>query len=321
MTGFAGFDIGGTNARVRLYDADWEPIAEKRQLTRGGAPETIVETMREMLLAVCEDAKIAPDTLSSVGVGLAAQLDPSGQLVLNAPNLGWRDVDFGALLHEALHHEFGRQKTRIVNDLNAILWGEHGAGAVQGAENVLAVYVGTGVGGAILGDGALYRGASGIAGEIGHSKVSPGGRLCGCGQRGCVEAYAGGVHLEQRAVEIAKNNDLDEVLCSGDGPLADLKVVDRLAADGQPEFDKTWQIATDYLAIVIANACTLLNPSTLLLGGGVLDNLDDFRTRLLTKIPSLVLEAARKDLEICSPELGDDAGVLGAARLAAEFGS
>lgn len=320
MTGYAGFDIGGTNARVQLYGAAWEPIAERRQITRGRKPSEIVATMHELLLAACQDAEISPQTLSSVGVGIAAQLDVSGQVVLNAPNLGWRNIDFGALLRKKFKADIGDHQALIVNDLNAILWGEHSAGAVQDAQNVLAVYVGTGIGGAVLGDGALFLGAGGNAGEIGHSKVSPGGRLCGCGERGCVEAYAGGVHLEQRAVEIAKCNDLNEVLRSGDGPLADLKVADRLAADGQPEFDKTWQIATDYLAVVIANACTLLNPSVLLLGGGVLENLDDFRARLVAKVPALVLETARKDLTIRFSELGDDAGVLGAARLAAENG-
>jgi len=320
MTRFAGFDIGGTNARVRLYDADWTPIAERRQGTRGAQPDAIADTIREMLLAACEDAQISPKSLSSVGVGVAAQLDPTGQIVLNAPNLGWRNVEFGALLRAALYPDCGEHQTRIVNDLNAILWGEHCAGAVQTAKNVLAVYVGTGVGGALLCEGTLFQGASGIAGEIGHSKVVPGGRLCGCGERGCVEAYAGGVHLEQLAVEIATRHALDEILRPGDGPVADLKAADRLAAEGQPEFDKLWQRATDYLALVIANACTLLNPSVLLLGGGVLENLNDFRARLLGKVPALVLEAARHELTICSPKLGDDAGVLGAARLAAEFG-
>ncbi|AWV91125.1 ROK family protein [Bradymonas sediminis] len=320
MKGFAGFDIGGTNARVRLYGKDWRPIAEQRRLTRGAAPEAVVETMCEMLLSACKEAGIAPGTLASVGVGIAAQLDRSGQTVLNAPNLGWRNVPFGAMLREALQGDLGAPKTRMVNDLNAILWGEHSAGAVRDAKNVLAVYVGTGVGGAILTDGRLFFGAGGNAGEIGHSKVSPGGLLCGCGERGCVEAYAGGLHLEQRAVEIATYNCLEDVLREGDGPLADLEAADQLAASGEPHFDKSWQIATDYLAVVIANACTLLNPSVLLLGGGVLDNLADFRARLLGKIPALVLETARDDLEIRSPELGDDAGVLGAARLAAEFG-
>lgn len=319
MTKFAGFDIGGTNARVRLYDTDWTPIAERRQGTRGAGPDQIAQTIREMLLAACQDAQISPEALASVGVGIAAQLDPTGQIVLNAPNLGWRNVAFGRLLHEALYQDCGEHQTRIVNDLNAILWGEHCAGAVQDATNVLAVYVGTGVGGALLCQGTLLRGASGLAGEIGHAKVVPGGRLCGCGERGCVEAYAGGVHLEQLVVEIASRQGLDEILRPGSGPTADLKAADRLAADGQLEFDKLWQRTTDYLALTVANACTLLNPSVLLLGGGVLENLDDLRARLLAKLPALVLEAARNELTICAPKLGDDAGVLGAARLAAEF--
>lgn len=318
MSNFAGFDIGGTNARVCLYDSSWQMLAELRQGVRGSAPEEMAQVMGAMLRQVCDAAKIPPRAITSVGVGLAAQLAPGGQVVLNAPNLGWRDVPFARLLGEEFRPDIGASHVLIVNDLNAILWGEHCAGAVRGVADVLAVYVGTGVGGAILCDGQLFRSAGGKAGEIGHSKVVPGGRLCGCGEYGCVEAYAGGLNLEQMAAEIARQQGIDAVLAVDAQVLADLKVADTMAAQGHPEFDALWQRATDYLALIMANACTLLNPSVLLLGGGVLMNLDNFRARVLTKVPPLVLQAAREDLEIRFPQLHNDAGVLGAARLAAQ---
>jgi glucokinase len=317
MTRFAGFDIGGTNARLSLFDDSWQTLVELRRRVRGCQPQAMSATVRDMLLDACGDAGVDPRELYSVGVGIAGQLDPAGQIVLNAPNLGWRDVHFADLITDALEPDIGRHHTRIVNDLNAILWGEHCAGAVRDVKNVLAVYVGTGVGGAILAAGRLYTSAGGKAGELGHSKVVPGGRLCGCGERGCVEAYAGGVHLEQLAAEIAERHGIDEVLCPDQDITADLHAADRLAAAGHADFDELWDRATDYLALIMANACTLLNPSVLLLGGGVLGNLENFRGRLLTKVPPLVLKSARDDLEIRFPELADDAGVLGAAQLAA----
>jgi glucokinase len=318
MATYAGFDIGGTNARLSLFDESWQVIAETRHTVRdASAPDELVETMHRMLEEAGEEASVDPSELASIGVGVAAQLDATGTEVINAPNLGWRNVQFGDLISETIEADFGDLDILIVNDLNALLWGEHCDGAVTDAENVLAVYVGTGVGGAILTEGNLVTGAGGKAGEIGHSKVVPGGRLCGCGERGCVEAYTGGVHLENLAAEIAERHGFDEVLRPGEAITADLKEADRLAADGHPEFDELWERATDYLAVVLANACTLLNPAVLLLGGGVLDNLEDFRGRVLTKTPPLVLEACRDDLALRFPSLGDDAGVLGAAKLAA----
>ncbi|MFP4597112.1 MAG: ROK family protein [Persicimonas sp.] len=318
MTYYAGFDIGGTNARLSLFDDDWQVLGESRRGVRGaGEPGKVAETMREMLADLCEHHGVVRGELDALGVGIAGQLDAAGQVVINAPNLGWRDVDFADLLADTLESDFGALNIHIANDLNALLWGEHAAGAVSDVDNALAVYVGTGIGGAILIDGGLVTGSGGKAGEIGHSKVVPGGRLCGCGERGCVEAYAGGVHLEKMAAEIAERDSLDEVLRPGEEIQADLKVADRLAADGREAFDELWEMSTDYLAVVLANACTLLNPAVLLLGGGILENLEDFRGRVLTKTTPLVLEAARRDLEIRFPELGDDAGVLGAAELAA----
>ena len=317
MPYFAGFDIGGTNARLSLFDDSWQILAETRHSVRdASSPERVGQTMHRMLEEAGDDAGVDPSDLASVGVGVAGQLDRTGSLVINAPNLGWRDIRFADMLHDQLEADFGELDILIVNDLSALLWGEYCKGAVRDAEDILAVYVGTGVGGAILAEGQLITGAGGKGGEIGHAKVVPGGRLCGCGERGCVEAYAGGVHLEKLAVEIAERERIDAVLRPGESITADLAEADRLAAGGHAAFDELWQMATDYLALTMANACTVLNPAVLLLGGGVLDNLDDFRGRVLSKVPPLVLEAARNDLEIRFPALGDDAGVFGAAKLA-----
>ena len=170
------------------------------------------------------------------------------------------------------------------------------------ASDVLAVYVGTGVGGALVCNGRLIVGGGGKAGEVGHSKVVVGGRPCGCGGFGCVEAYAGGVHLEQMIAHAVPEYGND--LARADAAWAD-----------EDHIHEIWQRATDYLSIVIANACTLLNPSVLLLGGGVLENLPNYRAELLRKISPLIVEPARDELQIRFGEL-DEAGVLGAALLA-----
>ncbi|MGM0559214.1 MAG: ROK family protein [Myxococcota bacterium] len=307
MTRVAGFDIGGTHARLVVYDDDWEALARERRRTRDILePEELAELMRDMLDAVGDEP------IDAIGVGMAAQLEADGRVIANAPNFGWTDVAFAETLADALDDAAGAAPSiHIVNDLSALLWGEFHAGAARGHRHTLAVYIGTGVGGAILADGELVDGAGGKGGEIGHVKVAPGGRLCGCGQRGCVEAYAGGAHLERQVLDVATELGLDE-LRGGD---VDLSEAEELLED-VPELEDIWERATDYLAVSLANAITLLNPGALLIGGGVFENLDDFARRVLTKTTPLISASARDDLEIITPELGDDAGVLGAALLA-----
>lgn len=293
----AGFDIGGTNARLALFDDDWNQVDATRERIRGRTqPQEVVETLAKML-----DGR----DVSSVGVGIAAQLGRSGEVVENSPNLGWRDVAFAKQLRKRL----AGPEVRVVNDLSAIVWGEFTAGAITGVEDVLAVYVGTGVGGAIISGGELVEGTGGKAGEIGHVKVAVGGRRCGCGQRGCVEAYAGGVHLESQVREIAPQFASDIGI--------DLKAADE-AAQAEGELAEMWERVTDYLAISIANAVTLTNPRVLLLGGGILTNLEHFWNLTHRKLTPLVLEVSRDELEIRFGTLGEHAGVLGAAALATD---
>lgn len=314
-----GFDIGGTNARGSLFDADWHEVAVVRERVRDrSSPSEIAALVASILDELTDEAGGAP--IEGIGIGLAGQLSPDRRSVRNAPNLGWRDEPFADRVEDEIADEIGEPTVLLVNDLNGLLWGEYTAGAIaEGVEDALVVYVGTGVGGAILSGGELVVGTGGVAGEIGHSKVEPGGRLCGCGERGCVEAYAGGIHLERRVGRIAEEEGLDEVFADPDGGDVDLTAADALA-DEHSAIGEVWREATDYLAMVTANACTLLNPAVLLVGGGVVENCLQFRQLYLTKTTPLILEVAREPLEIRSPQLGDDGGMLGAARLASRAG-
>lgn len=286
---------------MRVFDDAFEQVVyESRRRIRGAtAPAQIVATIVEML---GEGPEVA-----DVGIGFAGLLSADGRMVHNSPNLHWRDVDFGALLDEAAPaHQFA-----IANDLNAMLWGEHMRGACQDTDNALAVYVGTGIGGALMVDGALLPGAGGKAGEIGHTKVIVNGRSCGCGGHGCIEAYAGGKQLERMTAEVRPD------LRDDDG-IVDLHAADELTT-GDEELAAIWMRATDLLARVIANACTLLNPGVLLLGGGIIENLPNYKAELLLKITPLIVDPARDDLEIRFGVL-EEAAVLGAAMLARSDG-
>jgi glucokinase len=188
---YAGFDVGGTNARLEVFDQSYQTVFSERRPVRDVlTPKAMAKRLAEMLI----DSGIDGNRLKSIGLGLAGQMSADGQMVFNSPNLGWRNIAFGALLAEELRG-FSSAKVAVANDLNALLWGEFMHGAAKGTTDALAVFVGTGVGGAIIANGGLVHGAGGKAGEIGHMKVAFGGRLCGCGEFGCLEASPGAFTL------------------------------------------------------------------------------------------------------------------------------
>ncbi len=300
---YAGFDVGGTNARLEVFDKSYKTVFSERRPVRDAlTPQAMAKRLSEMLM----DSGIDGNRLKSIGLGIAGQMSADGQMVFNSPNLGWRNIAFGALLAEELRG-FSSAKVAVANDLNALLWGEYMLGAARGTTDALAVFVGTGVGGAIIANGGLVHGAGGKAGEIGHMKVAFGGRLCGCGEFGCLEAYAGGIHLERRLVELSR--DLEAA-----------KGMDLAAADAAifevSELRTVWEEVTTFLGATIANAVTMLNPEVVVLGGGVLENLPNFRDMTLRKTTPLILSACRDDVRFEMSALKDRAGVLGAAMLA-----
>lgn len=298
---YVGFDVGGTNLRVGIYDQQWQLITQTKKQLRGvDQPTQVVEQMLQCL----EDR-----TMDALGVGFAGQLDVTGRVVKNAPNYQWRDVPFAQMLEDA-----SGVPVRLVNDLNALLWGEFVDGAATNTTDALAVYVGTGVGGAIICGGRLIEGARGVAGELGHVKVQIDGRACGCGEFGCLEAYTGGVHLERQVAQLAVGQPWQAQVIGKNGLVADLASADRLSETIEP-LNALWQTASSMLATSVANACTLLNPEVLVLGGGVLSNCARYQQLFLEQLHPRILAVARDGMRVVFGQR-EDAGMLGAAHLA-----
>ncbi|MEZ4461569.1 MAG: ROK family protein [bacterium] len=295
---FVGVDIGGTNIRLAVFDESFATVVSVRRNVRDvTAPQDLADRLVEMLA----DTGVPPGSVRSIGLGLAGQMSRDGKIIYNSPNLGWRDVRFAEVLGDALEGVTSAP-IAVANDLNALLWGEYQAGAARGVANCMAMFVGTGVGGAMICDGELVNGAGGKAGELGHVKVARDGRLCGCGEFGCLEAYAGGIHLERQVAEIlGGGKDLAEV---------DASVYET------PAIRELWETVTGHLSLAMANAVTLLNPEVVVLGGGIFENLPNFRDMTLRKTTPLILSACRDDVRFEMARLGDQAGMLGAALLA-----
>ena len=183
-----GVDLGGTHVRAAVIDREsGAVISSVRDTHPDKSPEAIVGSIARVTAAATRKADVAGRL--PCGIAVAAQL--RGDVVAVAPNLGWREVPPGLLLAERLG------PVALVNDLKAAAWGEFSVGAGRGQSDTFTCFVGSGIGSAAISAGRLALGAHGVAGEIGHLKVQfEGGRRCGCGELGCLEAYAGGVNLE-----------------------------------------------------------------------------------------------------------------------------
>jgi glucokinase len=186
---------------------------------------------------------------------------------------------------------------------------------------VLCVYVGTGVGGGVVVDGNLYSGATHLAGEIGHTRVVPGGRLCGCGMRGCLEAYTSGRNIQKRAQEELRAGERSlAVELAGGIDEVHAGFLDEAARRGDLYAGRLWEEVSTLLGLALANAVTLLNPSRLVMGGGVWQGAPELRRRTGARLYEFVNQPSREGFEVVDTALGDTAGMLGAAALIAGFG-
>lgn len=329
-----GVDLGGTNVRLALYrdlpavrarcasqpDAGLVPDAVLAHRERVGDERAAGQVAQR--LAACVERLLAEagiqDRRVPVGVGIAAMLRGFAGDVANAPNLGWRDQPFGRLLAAALGPA---RPVGIYNDVNAITYGEHAFGAAVGATDVLAVFMGTGIGGGLVADSRLIEGASNCAGEIGHTKIDlrPDAPLCGCGGRGCVEAFAGGRLLQERLrAELAAGQESAILRLAGSVERVTPGHLDRAAAEGDAYALSVHDQIVPMVAATLANAVFVLNCSCLILGGGMLMRTPVLRRRIIDAIPGFLTRAQLEPLCIVETRLGEDAGLLGSALLAAE---
>ncbi len=320
-----GIDLGGSNLRAALFNNVSGDTADTNVPTRiirqAVGEQRDPQTMCAAIVALIHDlvSALEPAAVAkpiAVGIGVAAMLYDRRGTIANAPNLGWRDVAFGPMLAEALGPKFA---VGMYNDVNAIAWGEFAYGAGRGARDMLAVFVGTGIGAGFITNGQLVEGASSCAGELGHCKIAWGidAVPCACGSRGCVEAYAGGASVLKRIRrDLADGLSLATVIAAGSIDAATPSHVDQAAADGDIWALELWQEIGTALAVAIGNALALLNCERLVLGGGMLGRTPILLEHTLTALELVAPRAALEPLTVVAAELGDDAGLIGAADLA-----
>jgi len=309
-----GIDIGATKTKILLLNAQGK-ILEKRQiLTQSfGAVEPIIERASKEIERILNKRKIKKSQLPLVGVGLAGQLDPKTGYVDNSPNLKWFGLQFGKKFEKRLGI-----KIRLANDVNAAAWGEFLYGAGRGCQDLVAVFVGSGIGGGIVANGKLVEGASGTAGEVGHLIFRENGLLCDCGHRGCHEAYAGGVPMENRMRKAVRQgkSPLVEKMVGGELSKINTRTIYLASQKGDRTAERIWKDAVMSLGVLCANLVSLLNPEVLVLGGGVIKGNPELVRIIRDFINQRAVVLSAQKVAVVKSQLMGDAVALGAAGLA-----
>jgi glucokinase len=306
-----GVDVGGTKMLAVTVDDARNVVGERRVPTPEGATALI-----DAFVAVI-DAQRAECPVDAVGIGAAGLVDRDGVLHLG-PNLpGIRDLAIKTLLEERL-----QLPVQVDNDATCAAWGERELGAAKGSDDAVVVTFGTGIGGGLVLDGRLSRGAHGFAGEVGHMKVDPDGPPCPCGGRGCWERYASGSALARYGREAGEGGRATRVVELAGGDFHDVRGehVGAAAREGDPEALEIMNTFAWWVAQGLANLADIFDPDTIVVGGGMLESVDLFLDRTREVFPQLVLAGSdRPPVDIVPAQLGERAGAIGAALVAREL--
>jgi glucokinase len=239
---------------------------------------------------------------TAAGAGVPGHVANNRRTLLYAPNLGWSNVPFAGLLKRELG-----LPVILENDVNAAALGEQRFGAGRGARQVICIFAGTGVGGGIMTDGKLLRGATGNAAEVGHTIFRPGGRTCGCGRKGCVEAYAGGAHIPAHYSELGGKKGLNATQ------------IWQRARKGDRRARRVTADAVQAIVTLLVNLQTLFDAERIVLGGGVIDHVGGLYREIKGGMQPYLTGPWKSQVKIVRSRLGANAGILGAATLAAEL--
>lgn len=310
----ACIDIGGTQARLGFVTPDGHILArQKIRAPNELGPAALVANLAERLRQLAVENDLDWNRVVGVGYSTAGIMDVLTGMMFASPNQGrWREVNFLCLLSDA----FGLPVC-IEMDANAAALGEAWLGAGSGCQHFIYLIVGTGVGCGLYLDGNIYHGWRGMAGEGGHITIEPDGPPCSCGNYGCLEALAAGPALAARAQAAIQQGRATRIAEIANGMTISANMVFQAAREGDEVADYLVAREADYIAIGIANLITLLNPQRVVLGGGVSLGgadllLDPIRRSVRRRCGSWV---AFDPAQIVISQLGDDAGLLGAAKL------
>ena len=313
MEYFVGIDIGGTNSKIGILNSNGDILKSTSIKTESieGVDYTINKIWASVL-ELADELDITRDLIKGIGMGIPGPVIDQKKVGFFA-NFPWeKNINISEKMEE-----ISGIKTRLDNDVNVIALGETLYGAGKGYSKSVTIALGTGVGGGIFIDGKLISGATGAGGEIGHMKLEKEGKVCGCGQKGCFEAYASATGVIREALsrlQINKNNELYRLI-DGDLNKLEAKHVFDAAKKGDKFSLEIVDYVSEYLAMGIGNVLNIINPEVIILSGGVALAGDILLDKVKEKLPNYALGITIENLQIKLGQLGNDAGIKGASAL------
>jgi glucokinase len=292
-----GIDIGGTKVKLAPVFGECELGKECGfPVPKGAGPEKLAAAISQhaILLGARSDV-----SFTAAGAGCPGHVADDRRILIYAPNLGWKNAAFADMLEKELSIP-----VLLENDVNAAALGEQLYGSGRGARNVICIFAGTGVGGGIVVNGEVLRGAAGNAAEVGHTLFRPGGRKCNCGREGCVEAYAGGAHIPKYYEELGGKPDLSAT------------EIWEIARKGGKAAIQVRTDALQALVTLLVNLQTLFDADRIVLGGGVIEHVPGLYRDVKEALGDYLTGPWESKVKVVRSTLGSNAAVLGAAALA-----
>ena len=311
-----GVDLGGTNIVAGAMTADGSRHMAMRSIPTNAfvgdeaVAERIVAAVEGVISDAMQEVDCARRDFIGVGVGAPGPLDRERGIVLVAPNLGWKDFPLASRIQNRVG-----LPTTLDNDANCATFGEWWQGAARGGRNVVGLTIGTGIGGGLILNGALYHGSSDMAGEIGHTTIDLNGRHCKCGNYGCLEAYASAPAIATRAREVLVREEGESAIpAMVNGRLEEItaQIVYDAAAAGDPIANEIVRDTARYLGAGVANLLNVFNPDIVVLAGGVTAAGDALFVPLRAEVRRRAFSPAVQAVKIVPGELPGTAGVVGA---------
>ena len=308
-----GIDLGGTKVLIALVNKETGDVVNwvKKKTKKDKGPKNIIRTIIGGIEECLLESTVSIDEISSIGVGAAGQVDRKNGILIAAANLDCYDLHIKDKIQE--HYNL---PVFLGNDVEIAAIGELKFGAAKGYNDVVCIFVGTGVGSAIVKSGEIIKGSTGTAGEIGHIIVDLNGRPCSCGAHGCLEAYASRSAIERRIEGALKKGRYSIILdYMENGKSITSHMINKAIEQGDELVTQCVDEAAEYLSGGIASIINFINPQLIILGGGLIDAVDYFYQKVIKKAKARSLPVPATKIEFRKAALGDFSGVVGAAFL------
>lgn len=310
MTQYFAIDMGGTNIKLGIIDEAGKIIVKKSIPTQSElGSQNILDRIEENTRKILKENDFSSEDIEGIGVCCPGPMDPEKGIIFDMPNVpGWKDFP----ILEQMQKRFPNVKILVDNDANAAALGEWWIDCNRESKNLVFYTLGTGVGGGLILDGKLYHGSTGVAAELGHVTILPDGPFCGCGNRGCLEALASGTAIVRAAKNMLKK--FPESLLAESEELTP-EIIYNAAKQGDTLSKTIYNRIGVYLGIAIAGIINILNPDTVVLGGGIAAAHEFFLPALKAEVKERAFESHHQTAEIKISSLGSYAGLIGAAAL------